>query len=193
MTVSLFYKPFSSDSIEFITKQLFPTYKILGNLLKLELVPYPKILGNVKMNETNPIEYYATIIHACAIHMYSTEESTEFINCAMTTKDSSFKEDIIECSDGSGLNWNDIERCYKTGQYQKLLKQLIYRIEHVDRKIESFPTILLSNKFNETIQVEAKSNFKNSICEFVLNEPEYCNRDEFTVNGKTEEEFIPNY
>lgn len=97
--LSVYYEALCSDSRNFIIKQLVPTYKLLGESILLDLVPYGKattfddntdIIFKCQHGAT---ECLANKIHACALNQVSDPElRLNYVACMI--KDNLIPHDI---------------------------------------------------------------------------------------------------
>ncbi|XP_018560781.1 uncharacterized protein LOC108903177 [Anoplophora glabripennis] len=191
--VSVFYEALCPDSIEFIDKQLFPTYKYIGNDIKVDLVPF----GNAKVTNTSgqlkfvcqhgPSECYGNKIHSCAIRLYSIEESTEFVYCSMESVDPSSNENLEKCANSSDISWASLQTCFQSGQADILLEKNGIRTKNVEPAIKFIPTVIFNDRYNETLQNEALEDFMAVVCQFLEYKPAPCRK---YVYGKIEVKLV---
>ncbi|KAJ8956510.1 hypothetical protein NQ318_019228 [Aromia moschata] len=180
LKVSLYYESLCPDCIRFVTKQLFPTYKDIGNDIKLDLIPF----GKAKVvNENGKLEFicqhgssecYGNEIQSCAIALYSVEESTEFIYCAMKSDDPSSDYYLETCANSTGISWASLVKCHTSGQGVELLFENANRTENLQPSLEFVPTVVFDDSFDQTLDDEAIEDLEAVVCKLLRYKPDAC-------------------
>ncbi|KAJ8985067.1 hypothetical protein NQ317_019750 [Molorchus minor] len=163
VTITVFYESLCPDCIDFVTNQLFPTYKKIGNDLNVDLVPF----GNAEMTNATgnltfvcqhgPNECYANKVHSCAVELYSVEESMEFVYCDMQSKNPSSPSNLERVS------VSDL-----------LLAKNGVRTKSFQPRVAFVPTVAFDNYFNETLQNNAQTNLEELVCRLLDYQPRTC-------------------
>ncbi|CAG9859699.1 unnamed protein product [Phyllotreta striolata] len=179
--VSVYYESLCPDSVNFITNQFWPTYKNIGSPdILVDLIPYGKASETNRSGQWvftcqhGPDECYGNAYHACAISLFSKEESAEFVYCSMSSDYPSSDETLRECASNLGLRWASLKTCYESGQYIKLLIDNGERTRSVKPAITFIPTIVLNDKYSDRNQNAAFTGFQDLICSVLNQQPEVC-------------------
>ncbi|XP_028137094.2 GILT-like protein 1 [Diabrotica virgifera virgifera] len=181
--ITVYYEPLGEDSVKFITNQLYPAYKQIGDHLNVDLIPkvnktaFGRKLG--KSQYTYPYETkesYLAAIHACVLNMYSPEQRTEFVSCSANTNEPSSNDNLKKCAKQADLNWEDITKCTKSAQPDKLLNS--YYRQSVMENISKYPTILINDEYDRMLEQKALFNFKAVMCQLMDDLPEGCRVEE---------------
>jgi len=141
--VYVYYESLCPDSQAFITKQLYPSMKILKDHIDLHLIPFGKSTYQTRGSDTTfechhgPNECYGNKIQACAINhiqvdsfqQENTRESliVEYINCLMTGvfPDQQYAAFARRCAkDVQVKGFESIEACANSTDGSKYLEQM---------------------------------------------------------------------
>ncbi|CAG9822492.1 unnamed protein product [Phaedon cochleariae] len=175
LKVSVYYESLCGDSIRFVKNQLFPVYKLLGNALQVDLVPYGKASSSNESGKLvftcqhGPQECYGNKFHACAISQNSVEESTEFVYCSLSsTEESPASDETLErCSNSSGISWKALQSCYESGRADALLIKNGERTSAITPPLKFVPTIIFNDHFDQTNQDRSLRDLLSVVCELL--------------------------
>ncbi|XP_072380239.1 GILT-like protein 1 [Diabrotica undecimpunctata] len=181
--ITIYYEPLGEDSVKFITNQLYPAYKQIGGHLNVDLIPkVNKTAFGGKLRKSQysypyeTKESYLGAIHACVLNMYSPEQRTQFVSCSMNTNEPSSEDNLKKCAKQADLSWEDITKCSKSAQPDKLLNS--YYRQGVMENISKYPTILINGEYDRMLELKALFNFKAVMCQLMNDLPEGCRVEE---------------
>jgi len=182
--VYVYYESLCPDSQAFITKQLYPSMKILKDHVDLHLIPFGKSTYQTRGSDTTfechhgPNECYGNKIHACAINHIqvdsfqqdNTRESliVEYINCLMTGvfPDQPFEPFARRCATAVQVKTSDsILNCANSTEGSKYLEQMGELTHKLQDPLKSVPTITVRESFDQNIQKQALIDFSSTVCQ----------------------------
>ncbi|KAJ8918983.1 hypothetical protein NQ315_016887 [Exocentrus adspersus] len=166
--VSVYYETLCPYSANFLVSQFYPTYQNHAGQMEVDLIPYGKA------NATNdsgtwtfecqhgPAECYGNKVHSCALHLFSIEQSTEFVVCSMNSSNATSDTSSELCATSSNISWTTLKECVSSNQGDELLAANGRRTDKViPVLINSIPTIIFNDVFNNELRNIAASNFEN--------------------------------
>ncbi|KAJ8918990.1 hypothetical protein NQ315_016894 [Exocentrus adspersus] len=115
--VSVYYETLCPYSANFLVSQFYPTYQNHAGQMEVDLIPYGKA------NPTNdsgtwtfecqhgPAECYGNKVHSCALHLFSIEQSTEFVVCSMNSSNATSDTSSELCATSSNISWTTLKEC----------------------------------------------------------------------------------
>jgi len=182
--VYVYYESLCPDSQAFITKQLYPSMKILKDHIDLHLIPFGKSTYQTRGSDTTfechhgPNECYGNKIQACAINhiqvdsfqQENTRESliVEYINCLMTGvfPDQPYAAFARRCArDVQVKGFESIEACANSTDGSKYLEQMGELTQKLQDPLKSVPTITVRESFDPAIQKMALTDFSATVCQ----------------------------
>lgn len=104
-----------SDTVSFINNQLMPAYRLYGEFLDLEFVPW----GRTIMNATGTFcqfgenDCWANRLHRCALNMLSGNQEAQlnYMHCEFSVPYPSFLQGSYYCAYSAGLRIVDLDYC----------------------------------------------------------------------------------
>lgn len=161
----------------FITSQLYPTFKAIGDIMNLALVPYgnarEKQVGN-KWQFTcqhGKEECYGNLIETCAIHYHpSTTDYFPFIHCIEKSQ-SNPRESAPGCAKRLGLDYSQIKNCADGPLGNTLEHQMGLKTESLQPPRKYVPWVTLNGVHTKKIQSEASKDLKKLICDTYQGSP----------------------
>lgn len=182
--VFVYYESLCPDSQAFITKQLYPAYKMLKDHIDITFIPFGKSTVRTQGSDVlfechhGPNECYGNKIHACAItHIQvdsfqneHTRESltVDYIDCLMETgnfQSESYASVARKCADKVQVKkFESIETCANSTEGSKLLEDMGEKTDKLEKPIKSVPTITIRQTYDANIQRQSLVDFQGAVC-----------------------------
>ncbi|XP_050292938.1 GILT-like protein 1 isoform X2 [Anthonomus grandis grandis] len=189
LPVTVYYEALCSDSVQFITKQLYPNYRFFKDHLDIEFVPYGKAMhtfnatsGKYKFScQHGREECLGNQLHACALKQIKDKDTKiNFITCVMSAENPSGRYFIEECSKKYNIDFIKLITCGVSDEGSKLLASNGDKTWNLEPNLYYVPTVVFNNsiQINQEDQRNSLSNFKMTMCKKILVEserPEVCN------------------
>lgn len=163
------------DTINFITRQLHPTYQELSEYLNVEFVPWGKSRRN---NDTitcqfGPTDCVANKIHSCVLNLLGNDQAkmVDYMNCEMSTL--SAVQQNYACATSVQVSEAQAKQCFES----QLGNDLQAEAERKTGTITMVfvPTIVYNDVYSAQVQNAAFANFKNYACSLLTDEkPAAC-------------------
>lgn len=167
--VSVYYETLCPDSIQFITQQLWPTYQKVKDIINIELIPFGKasffpVNGEYQFEcQHGPKECKGNKIHACAIDLYpTTESSLPFVYCSMGAGDPI--EAANTCATNNKLDWTQISSCASGKRGSELLLAHGKKTKSLNPKMIFVPWIIINDVFTNENEENSIQNFLQVVC-----------------------------
>ncbi|XP_023027090.1 gamma-interferon-inducible lysosomal thiol reductase-like protein [Leptinotarsa decemlineata] len=182
--ISVYYECLCPDSVDFIKNQLYPVYKDIGKPMNIDLIPFgfASVTNNSgKLDFTcqhGPQECHGNKYHSCAVALFSKEASAEFVSCSEGQPLPASDVTLQDCSRKSGVSWTSLQKCFNSGQADKLLAQNGVRTGNVSPKITFIPTIVFNDHFDESLQDQSLYDLHGVVCKLLENSPRSCREAE---------------
>ncbi|XP_040573344.1 GILT-like protein 1 isoform X3 [Lepeophtheirus salmonis] len=167
VNITLYYETRCPDCIRYDTQTLYPTYKLLQDIMNIQFIPYGKANTTAKPDgftficQHGPTECLGNMVHACAIQYVELPILADYINCM--TK---ISEDPINagktCSESLSLPWTKIQKCVSTLEGEILLAQYGEITHALTPKLTSVPTVELNG--SQDNQDALINDLKGSVC-----------------------------
>ncbi|KAI1286750.1 Gamma-interferon-inducible lysosomal thiol reductase [Halotydeus destructor] len=169
--VSLYYESLCPYCQEFITDQLYPTFKKLGQILDIDLVPYGnaeyEILANgsiVYQCQHGPVECYINQIHSCLFNSYTDIGfRLNFLNCSESSDDPS-RDSVKKCAEASGVDFDSLDNCATQSSGQQLEYKMALKTDALVPSHEYVPWILINDVHTEVDQESAQDDLLKLVC-----------------------------
>ncbi|XP_056631176.1 gamma-interferon-inducible lysosomal thiol reductase-like [Diorhabda sublineata] len=185
--VSVYYESLCPASKQFISRQLYPGYQLLGdNSLTVDLIPYVNRVKNVNKNKNGyrlicqhgKEECYANKVHACVLHLNATQKAQiSFIECHLQTSDLQDKDDIKKCLRSNNLAWSDIKDCLIDEGTQYLV-EYHKQAKSLRPPLEYLPHIIFNDKTDRDEEQNSRREFIKIVCsKFKDEKPNGCPQD----------------
>ena len=161
---------------EFIITQLYPTFKSIGDIMRLTLVPY----GNAREKKVGDKwvftcqhgegECYGNLIETCAIHFNNITSYVPFIFCVEKSP-SGVKASAPKCAEKFGLDYDKIISCVEGPLGNQLEHEMALKTEGLQPPRKYVPWVTLNGFHTKKIQNEAMKDLKGLICETYQGSP----------------------
>lgn len=163
------------DSRRFVLGQLLPTYRQLGHIIDLNMVPFghARVLGNNKMVcQHGPRECEGNRRFACIQSRAKSQlEQLETIACIFEANESD--EDCLK-SFMPAVSFEDLEKCTSSEESYRMM------VEHEKEtgRVGYVPHLTVNGKHDDEIQSEAEHNLREFVCKQYQGpaKPEACSR-----------------
>ena len=156
---------------EFVNNKLWPSFKAIGEIMNLAIVPYGNAFEIKKGNrwkfmcQHGEEECYGNLIETCAIH-YNKNASAfmPFIYCIESSN--SLPRNIAhKCAKKFGLDYSQIISCVKGRVGNKLEHKMAKKTIALDPPQTYVPWVTLNGVHTESIQTAATDNLIKLICD----------------------------
>lgn len=181
VNVTVYYETLCSDSVNFITTQVYPLVsnhnKSISHYLNVTFVPF----GKSKFNKSESgytfechhgeEECEGNKYHACAIkHITNKDILYSYINCTATlglkTKGSNYSAGK-QCADELKVDFDTLNTCVNGTEGADLLA--MYGNQTLDLKLDFVPSVTFNNVHNKEKQSEALKNLQGVLCKEIPN------------------------
>lgn len=177
----LYYESLCPDCTQFITYQLGPTFKAIGDIMNLTLVPYGNAMEEFKDGQWQftcqhgPDECYGNFVETCALHLIPKfEDAFEYIYCIESSR-MDIKQSVITCANKLSVDFGKIRSCVNSTLGNNLAHQMAVKTDALNPPHQYVPWVVLNGVHNEEIQNEAQTNLKKLICDTYKGpKPEAC-------------------
>ena len=168
---TLYFESLCPFCQSFILSQLYPTFKSIGDIMRLTLVPY----GNARQKKVGgkwqftcqhgAAECYGNLIETCAIHFHpNVSDYFPFIYCIEKSQ-AGFKESAPECAKKSGFDYSKIQACVEGPLGNELEHEMGLKTEGLQPPRKYVPWVTLNGIHTEKIENKATKDLKGLICE----------------------------
>lgn len=166
--VDVYYEALCPDSRRFFLKQLWPTYKKIGNSIILKFIPY----GNAEVSgspdkwtftcQHGPEECRGNMIQTCATEVLNnTMDSLKFVVCAFNTVRQ--EKIITECIRDKELQVK-IRTCADGSMGKNLEREMALLTDALDPPQDFIPWITINKKGSSEINNKANNALLDLIC-----------------------------
>ena len=159
--------------ILFISNQLYPTFKSIGSIMNLEIVPY----GNAKEQQVGDKwqftcqhgieECYGNLIETCAIHYHQNiSVYLPFIHCIEldVSKKLTPRQSAPACAEKLGLDYSQIKSCADGPLGNSLEHKMGLKTRALQPPQTYVPWLTLNGVHNKQIQYAAQHELEELIC-----------------------------
>jgi len=186
VTLNIYYESLCPDSINFITKQLYPTWKNLSKHIIPVFKPSGKEDFEPKNNERGwnftcqhgPNECRGNLYQACFLKLHEKEdldEKVKVINCIMS--DQSPDTATLSCMDEIKVKTptkEAVDKCAHSVLGQNELHDIAVETKSLKPPLNFVPWILINGEHTEEIQNESLNNLERYLCKNYLEEVSEC-------------------
>ncbi|XP_041762174.1 GILT-like protein 2 isoform X2 [Anopheles merus] len=151
LPVTIYYETLCSDSMVFITHQLYPSWLRHQKEMKLRLVPFGKAWIEEHPNEEpkyhcqhGPRECQLNILHGCILKKLPPKKAFSVVACLMKN----FRTSFEQCMEGHESFQTSVVNCSQGQQGAKLFKEFANETDNVHRPLPFVPTIVADEPYN---------------------------------------------
>ncbi|XP_058056227.1 GILT-like protein 2 [Anopheles bellator] len=151
LPVTIYYETLCSDSMVFITHQLYPSWLRRGKEMKLELVPFGKSWieqrdsdGPVYHCQHGVRECQLNILHGCILENLSMSQAFPVIACLMKN----FRTSFDNCMENYADKKQSIVDCSQGQLGAQLYERFANQTDAVHRPLPFVPTIVGDESYN---------------------------------------------
>nr|CAD7602344.1 unnamed protein product [Timema genevievae] len=178
LAVTVYYESLCPDSVAFITRQLYPTWRLIGDYIYVKFVPFGKSKSNLLGGfncQHGPRECEGNAIQSCALSLMGqgSPEQVEFVNCIMGSRQPLLVGE--QCSTRSGVSWPIVSMCASSNEGTSLQLEAERQTKTLYPGPSFVPTITYDNVFNQNDQRESQYNFLGVVCRHLTHpKPSAC-------------------
>ncbi|KAI1286710.1 Gamma-interferon-inducible lysosomal thiol reductase [Halotydeus destructor] len=181
--VSLYYETLCPYCRDFITGQLYPTFKKVGPILDIDLVPYGNANYTMRPDgsiyyqcQHGPVECYVNQIHSCLFERYTdTEFRLNFLNCTESSKPT--RDSVKQCAQASSIDFESLDNCASQLSGQQLEYKMALKTEQLVPPHQFVPWILINDVHSDADQDLAETDLLKLVCtRYTGQPPEACSR-----------------
>lgn len=174
---TLYLESLCPDCKDFVVNQLYPTFKSIGSIMNLEIVPY----GNAQEQQVGSKwqftcqhgieECYGNLIETCAIYYHSnTSVYLPFIHCVEASS-SIPRESAAGCAEKLGLDYSQIKSCADGPLGNSLEHKMALKTDALQPPHKYVPWVTLNGVHTKQIQSEAVQDLEGLICKTYQGSP----------------------
>uniref|UniRef100_A0A182VYN8 Gamma-interferon-inducible lysosomal thiol reductase n=1 Tax=Anopheles minimus TaxID=112268 RepID=A0A182VYN8_9DIPT len=145
LPITIYYEALCSDSMVFITRQLYPSWQRHEKEMQLRLVPFGKAWVEEQPNEPpkfhcqhGPQECQLNILHGCILKKLPPKKAFTVVACLMKN----FRTNFDQCMEGNETYKNTIVNCSQGQKGVSLFKKFANETDNVYRPLPFVPTIV---------------------------------------------------
>ncbi|XP_077292455.1 gamma-interferon-inducible lysosomal thiol reductase-like [Arctopsyche grandis] len=158
------------DTINFVTRQLHPTYQELKDYLDVEFVPWGKSRrnnGSITC-QFGPTDCVANKIQSCVLSILGNDQAkqVDYINCEMSNL-SAVQQDY-SCAISVGVGADIAKQCFDSTLGDQLQEQAEKKTGTITMVF--VPTIVYNDVYSVQVQNAAFANFKQYACSLLKDE-----------------------
>jgi interferon gamma-inducible protein 30 len=167
---TLYYESLCGGCRDFIKQQYYPTFKLIGSIMNVHLVPY----GNAQeTQEEGKWVYYCqhgkeecigNLIETCAMYFYpNASVFFPFIHC-IETSSSLPRTAAPSCAQEYNLDYSKIQSCASGDLGNSLEHEMALKTQALNPPHSYVPWVTLEGAHTDQIQNEAEFNLIGLIC-----------------------------
>jgi len=185
VTLNIYYESLCPDSIDFITKQLYPTWKNLGKYIIPVFKPSGKesFVSNHGQGwnftcQHGPNECRGNLYQACFLKLHEKEdldEKVQVINCIMSNQ--SPDTATLKCMDKIKVETptkEAVDKCAHSVFGQNVLHDIAVETKSLKPSLNFVPWIVINGEHTEEMQSESLNNLERYLCKNYLEEVTEC-------------------
>ncbi|XP_049532365.1 GILT-like protein 3 [Anopheles darlingi] len=151
LPITIYYETLCSDSMVFITHQLYPSWLRREKEMKLRLVPFGKSWIDERNNDTpvyhcqhGPRECELNILHGCIFEKLPFDKAFPVVACLMKN----FRTSFDQCIEGHTDKIESINSCHSGTLGRILYRTFQNETDNVHRPLPFVPTIVDDEPYN---------------------------------------------
>ncbi|XP_064476912.1 gamma-interferon-inducible lysosomal thiol reductase-like [Ornithodoros turicata] len=184
VSVDVYYECMCPFSVNFVIKQLWPTYKKLGDHMEVRLYPYGNARtrthkdGNGRATDIiscqhGPRECEGNTVQCCVLDLFrDTATQVGFVACMMSARHP--YEAGPQCASEMCLPWHLISQCASSSYGKTLLKEMGRKTRQAVPPVRAVPHIVINGQHNGYYTGRARSNLTSLICDLLKQKPSPC-------------------
>lgn len=183
--VAVYYESLCTDSIAFITKQLYPALQKpeINKHVNLTLIPYGKSTTSKDGSDYKfschhgPGECRGNKIHVCALAKIAPTDdgqnkvAFDFLNCLLAkVKNEGEKTDfpVKTCAETEKVMVQaEIDSCAKSHEGSQLLESYGTKTNKLQDPLASVPTVIFNDKLDAAASSDAQKDFIATLCKYI--------------------------
>lgn len=162
VTLGVFYESRCPDSKRFFLKQLVPAYKDIGNITKLQLVPFghARVLSKDKMIcQHGARECEGNRLMAC-VQAHGSQHQAQVVDTLGCLFENKLAPKSCVEKHLPTVSYDDIERCKSSDESAALMLEF----EKLTGQPDYVPKLTIDGQHSEEIQDEAEHRLKAYVC-----------------------------
>ncbi|KAL1508959.1 hypothetical protein ABEB36_003772 [Hypothenemus hampei] len=191
ISVTVYYEALCFDSVNFITRQLYPNYPLFKDHVTIDFVPYGKAIHNFNTTtgkytfkcQHGKEECMGNKFQACGLAQIDKKDvQMEFVTCVMSTSNPSNVYFIEQCANKYKMDFKKIVTCASSKEGDELLASNGEKTWNLEPNLSYVPTIVYNNS-TEINSIETRNSlvdFKNVVCgKLATRKPVLCDKTSF--------------
>lgn len=178
--LDVYYETNCPDSMDFITKQLWPTYEKMSDIMKINLIPFGKATEKLRGDGSRifychhgPSECFGNTVQTCAIKLYpDTKTHLSFINCM----ESYFRPSRAGsmCARRSSVDYSEILDCVNGPDGNEYMHEMAVATRSLNPRLNFVPWIVVNDVFSDAVQRQALDDLPGVVCMFYKGQSSAC-------------------
>lgn len=178
--LDVYYETNCPDSMDFITKQLSPTYEKMSDIMEVNLIPFGKAVEQVHRDGSRvfychhgPPECFGNTIQACAIKLHpDTKTHLSYINCMESYFTPSRAGTM--CARRSSVDYSSILNCANGPDGNEYMHEMAAATRSLNPPLNFVPWIVVNDVFSDAVQRQALDDLAGVICTFYKGRTSAC-------------------
>lgn len=169
VNVSVYYEVLCPDSIRFVRGSMWRAYKLVPDIMNLELVPYGKAHYERRSDDSisfscqhGPDECAGNMVQACALNLLPQDKQVDFVRCMLTSRRP--QSSGPSCAASLSLSYADVESCVSGSAGPKFLMEMGQKTEALRPKLSFVPWIVVDGEYKDETQDAALDDLKSVVC-----------------------------
>ncbi|XP_055343009.1 uncharacterized protein LOC129591395 [Paramacrobiotus metropolitanus] len=171
LLLEVYYESLCPDSVDFLLRQLLPVTRKIGNIVRVELIPFGKATWHrlgaeyIFRCHHGPPECKGNRIQTCGYHFLKQQNETaalEFVYCTMQAYDPSTVAE--RCAKKSGFSGKALLDCTRNSAGSHLQHKMALKTEALKPKLTWVPWLVIDGVHNDHIQRLGTSNLLHLLC-----------------------------
>uniref|UniRef100_UPI00358FAA99 gamma-interferon-inducible lysosomal thiol reductase n=1 Tax=Myxine glutinosa TaxID=7769 RepID=UPI00358FAA99 len=171
VNVDLYIESLCPDCCMFMAYQLFPTWRLVEDIMNVTLVPY----GNAKEDrgekgweftcQHGPDECYINLLETCLIYLLpNNDDHLPIIHCMETANDPvTAAESCVQILAPTKI-WNDVVKCSNGSLGNDIMHKNAVRTDGLQPPHKYVPWIVINGVHTEEIQQQASNSLLAVVC-----------------------------
>ncbi|XP_012675625.1 gamma-interferon-inducible lysosomal thiol reductase [Clupea harengus] len=163
--LTLYYESLCPGCRDFITQQLYPTWTLLRDILRVNLVPYgnAKEMQNAVICQHGEPECHVNLVEACILHTTS-HEAFHVINCMESASDVLTAAQSCLQLFAPSVRWENISSCVRGPLGRSLIHENAAKTRALNPAHTHVPWVTFNGMYTDELEDQAMSSLFHLVC-----------------------------